>query len=191
MNPAEVVESEVQGDCRAVVLEGLRKTVRQPRKPAHPHPHREILTLHVGGADFIRVGCPDSDVWDRLHNLSGAVPLRSFARRGVNLHELREVHSLPNLFRYGSAVRPETIRRQLKPARCRIRQLFGEFQRVTLRPSPRVPRNDQFRVPFNGHEGPVIADLISVRLFRPLRLFLLLDKTTKFHPPEHPPREAP
>jgi len=38
---------EVQGEGGHVVVELLREAVGQAREAAHPHPHREVLTLDV------------------------------------------------------------------------------------------------------------------------------------------------
>lgn len=47
VNPAKVVISEVQRNHVTMVLYLLRERIRQPRKPSHAHPHREILAFHI------------------------------------------------------------------------------------------------------------------------------------------------
>ena len=44
---AEVVIDEVQRDGVRVVLDPFRERIRQPREPAHVHPHGEVLALRV------------------------------------------------------------------------------------------------------------------------------------------------
>ena len=45
VNPAEVVVHEVKRNGGGVVLDLLGKPIRQARKPAHVHPHGEVLAL--------------------------------------------------------------------------------------------------------------------------------------------------
>ena len=47
MDLAEVVIHEMQGDIMSVHLDLLTEPVREPREPAHVHPHREILAFDV------------------------------------------------------------------------------------------------------------------------------------------------
>ncbi len=54
--PAEVVVHEVQRHRVGVVLDLLAEPVGQPGEPAHPHPHREVLTLDIAGPDERLVG---------------------------------------------------------------------------------------------------------------------------------------
>jgi len=55
MDAGEVVVHVVERHRRRMVVELLREGVRQPRKPANRHAHREILALDVGRADVRRV----------------------------------------------------------------------------------------------------------------------------------------
>ena len=52
----KVVIHEVQRHGVGVVLHLLRKCVREPGEAAHVHPHREVLALHVGRGDVLRIG---------------------------------------------------------------------------------------------------------------------------------------
>ena len=63
VNAAVVVVHEVQRDGMTVVLQLLGKAVCQPRKPPHPHAHREVLALNVRRADVLWVRVAG----DRLH----------------------------------------------------------------------------------------------------------------------------
>ena len=51
VNSAEIVVHVKQRDHRNVVLDLLGKGVSQPGKASHVHPHVEILSLYVAGAD--------------------------------------------------------------------------------------------------------------------------------------------
>jgi hypothetical protein len=46
VNAAEVVVHEVQRNCVPVVLQLLAESACQPRKTAHPHPHRKVLSFN-------------------------------------------------------------------------------------------------------------------------------------------------
>lgn len=52
----EVVPDGIERDHMGVVLEFLRKGVREPGEAAHLHSHREVLALGVGCADVLPVG---------------------------------------------------------------------------------------------------------------------------------------
>lgn len=47
MHAAEGVIHEVKGDCMLMILKFFRKCIRESRKAAHAHTHREILPLNV------------------------------------------------------------------------------------------------------------------------------------------------
>ena len=46
VNPAEIVMHVVERDSRSMVLKLLAVPVREPRKTAHAHSHREVLALN-------------------------------------------------------------------------------------------------------------------------------------------------
>ena len=51
MNSAEVVIHEVESYGVCVVLHFFAESIRQSGKPAHRHPHGEVLPLDVGSTD--------------------------------------------------------------------------------------------------------------------------------------------
>jgi hypothetical protein len=73
MNPAEVVEREVQCERCPVILPFLAEAVRQSSESANRHAHCEVLALYVRRADSCRIGLADD--WDdlRAHHFSGTV----------------------------------------------------------------------------------------------------------------------
>lgn len=44
-----------------MVLQFLRERIRQPSKPPHVHPHREVLALHVAGRNMLLIRVPDGE----------------------------------------------------------------------------------------------------------------------------------
>jgi hypothetical protein len=75
-----------------VHVDFLAERVRQPREPAHRHPHREVLTLDVAGRDVLRVGVAGHVLRDATQALGRAVPrIWLFAGRAVELHEHRVI----------------------------------------------------------------------------------------------------
>ena len=56
MNADEVVVHVEQGDRVSMIRELLAERIRQTGKSADVHPHGEILPLHVGRADVLRIG---------------------------------------------------------------------------------------------------------------------------------------
>ncbi len=57
MDADEIVSREMQGYRMGVVLDFLAERVGQAREAAHVHPHRQIATFDVAGADMVWVGC--------------------------------------------------------------------------------------------------------------------------------------
>ena len=52
MNSAEVVIHEVESYGVCVVLHFFAESIRQSGKPAHRHPHGEVLPLDVGTVSY-------------------------------------------------------------------------------------------------------------------------------------------
>ena len=63
VNPAEVVEGEVQAVGRPQVLPLLAESVGEPRHAPHLHTDREVLAFDMAGADFLRIGIPHDRFW--------------------------------------------------------------------------------------------------------------------------------
>jgi len=56
VNPGEIIVDEVQRHGEGVILDFLGKRIGEPRKPPHPHPHREVLPFHEGRAYMLGIG---------------------------------------------------------------------------------------------------------------------------------------
>ena len=56
MLTAEVIIHKVQGDAVSMVFDLLGESVSQPCKPAHGHPHGEVVALDVAGRYVCYIG---------------------------------------------------------------------------------------------------------------------------------------
>lgn len=113
MNPAEVVVHEVQRDSRYVVLHLLGEGVGQPGEPTHGHPHSEVLALHVGRRDVLRVRVTLYNVSPCTRVLGGAVTLLVRVVFAVQLYKHRIVNLATEGILYRSKVRLVTVAREL------------------------------------------------------------------------------
>ena len=71
MDSAEIVMKEIQRDLMTVILNLLAERIRQPGKPPHRHPHREVRPLVVGRTDVARITETLPALQPVLPNLSG------------------------------------------------------------------------------------------------------------------------
>src|SRR5271154_2420364 len=55
VDSGEVVIDRMNRNHRRVIFKLLTKAVRQARESAHPHPHRQVVPLHVGRAYMLGV----------------------------------------------------------------------------------------------------------------------------------------
>ncbi len=62
MDLAKVVMHVMERDCCRMVLKLFAEGIGQPRKPAHVHPHGEILPFHVRRGDMISVRIAADDL---------------------------------------------------------------------------------------------------------------------------------
>ena len=58
MHAAKGVVKKVQRNLMTVILNFLAVAICEPRKSAHPHPHRKVLLFDITGADVFRIGLP-------------------------------------------------------------------------------------------------------------------------------------
>ena len=61
MHAHEIIVRKMQRNCGAEVLDLLRERFRQPREPAHAHPHGQILALDQTGRNMRLVRIADDD----------------------------------------------------------------------------------------------------------------------------------
>ena len=62
MVPGEVVVHVMQADRMGQILDLLAERIGQSRKPAHSHPHCEVLTLDIGRTDLRQVGISPANI---------------------------------------------------------------------------------------------------------------------------------
>jgi hypothetical protein len=178
MDTAEIVVGEVQAVRGPEVLPLLRERVRQPREAAHVHPDREVLALHMAGANFRRVGVAHD--WDllRVRYVGGTVPVLAFGIVHVNFDELCEVAAVAQCGRNRADVGLESIGADLEAlATGRVAQAFDKGVRAGLAAPAQSEVQHQLGVPFDGDEAVGVADAVIVRFKRCLVAFLFLDKS--------------
>lgn len=61
MHPHEIVVREVQGDRRTQVFNFPTECIREPREPAHGHPHGQVLALNQTGRNLPNRGVASHD----------------------------------------------------------------------------------------------------------------------------------
>src|SRR4051794_317309 len=98
-----------------VVLDLLAECVGKAREPAHVHPHREILALHIGGADVLPIGLAFNPRLDGTRAFGWAIAARRAGRIAIELDELGVIHGSAERALYGIQIRLETVRSELDP----------------------------------------------------------------------------
>ena len=129
MNPAKVIVHEVQ--CYGVfqVLDLLAETVGQAGKATHPHPHGEILALHVARGDLGHVGGPHNTALvgtDKLRGTVAFLGLFGFPRIAVVLHQHGVVDIIAKGTLYGLNIRLVAVRGELHAMRQPGGQIFDK-----------------------------------------------------------------
>src|ERR1035437_5069288 len=159
MNPDKVVVHMKQSNHRDVVVQLLTEGVRQASEPAHIHPHVEILTLHIAGADVFVVRRADDVYALGAQTLRRAVALLPFRIVAVDFHQLRVVNSLRESIGDGYQVHLVAIRGHLDSIRQAAFNILKELRRTPGIPPSYHPRNHELGLRFNCGERPnVTAD---------------------------------
>src|SRR5689334_7254203 len=115
MYAGEIVPHVEQGYLILMVLNLLGESIRQPGESAHLHPHGEVLTLNIAGADVLRIGIAADDVRFDAKTLRGAVALLPFRIVAKHLYKLRIVNGATESLGNGSHVHLVAVRGQLRP----------------------------------------------------------------------------
>ena len=160
MWPREVVIEEVEADSVGVELDLLTEPIGEPREPAHPHPHGEVLTLHVARRDAVGVRVArddpnvdpgtDSGAVGPLGVLAGVLPVDFVQHREVDLVGPQTVHD--------AHVVTEAVRGQLDASVPQAHpEVAQERVAVLHRPLAHEPRRDQLRVGVDGGPRPHVA----------------------------------
>src|ERR1035438_2153933 len=164
MNSREVVVHMKQSDHRNVVIELLTEGICEPGKPAHVHPHVEILTLHVRSTDVRVVGSADDVNTLGAQTLRRAVALLPFRIVAVYLHQVRVVNSLRKRIRDSHQIHLMAIRGQLDSIRQTAFNVLKERRRTPGIPPSNHPRNYELGLRFNRGERPNVSARPCFRL---------------------------
>ena len=178
--PAEVVVHVKQRDHGDVVVKLLAESVSQPSEPPHIHPHVEVLSFHIAGADVVVIGCADDVYALGAKTLRRAVALLPFRIVAVDLHQLRVVNGFRERIRDGHQIHLVAIRGQLDSIRQAAFNVLKECGRTPGIPPSDHPRNHELGLRFNRSERPNVSASPSFRLGSGDVLFLAPDKRPDF-----------
>ncbi len=177
MNTAEIVKREVERESGFEILPLLRESIGQPRQSANPHSHGQVLSFDVRGTNPLEAR--PSPFWERdcSNDFRRRVPRLGLSRASVNFYQLREINASAKAVVNGLNVGLESISGDLEAALCRFADFICESLRVACRAAPKVPRQNQLCVSFNGDEGVGIpARGIAARIV----FFFAADKAPQF-----------
>jgi hypothetical protein len=172
MNPREVVPHVEDRQHVNVVVDLLAKSIGQPGKPPHTHPHVEVLALNEAGRNVFLIWIANNGHAFSAKTLRRAVPRLPFRVVAVNLHLLREINARSESIGSGCQIHLVAIRRQLNPV---CQSAFNVLKERGS--SPGVPRswhpaNHQLALRFNRGERPYLASILAV--LEMMRLDVLL-----------------
>ena len=153
-NPAEVVVHVEQRYHRDVILKLLTEGIRQSGKAPHVHPHVEILSLNVAGADVFGIGRPDNGIASGAKTLRRAVALLSLGIVAKYFDQLRVVNLGSECIRYGGQIHLVAIRGQLDSIRQAAFHVPKELCRTPGVPPSNKPTDNQLGLRFNRGERP-------------------------------------
>jgi hypothetical protein len=109
VNAAKVVVSEVKAIRGPEVLPLFREAIRQPRQAPHLHSDREVLALHMAGANLRGIGIAHDRDLLRVRHIGRAVPALAFGVLRIDLDELGEVATVAQCGRNRAHVGLESI----------------------------------------------------------------------------------
>lgn len=177
MNAAEVVVEKVESDGVLVVLHLLGKGVRETGKPAHAHPHVQIIALTDAGGNTGGLGTARNAHLPRA--LVDGAAISHFGARfhvAVDFHDLGVVDFRSKGFLGRNDIRAEAIRRKLDA----VGNATGEIVHKELCRRqiavPDVPAGDELRFGIDGRPDPDITPTFPLGLLRNIP-FLTPDKT--------------
>lgn len=156
MNPAEVVEREVNRHRVPMHFDFLGVSIRQPRESADCHSHAEIGPLDVRRADVRRFRVAN----DRLPFTADAVRrgVATVAAARVNLVEHPVVHvRADERLVHGLHVNRQLVSRQLNLAANAVADVAHDRVSVRRRSIADEPRDAKFGIRVDGCERPDIA----------------------------------
>jgi hypothetical protein len=157
MHAAEVVIAEVDSQRGLEILPLFGERISQPGQPSKLHSHRQILPFDMRGTNTLGIWIAPSGHWDGVDHAGWGVAFVWVSRSRIDLHELCEIDPCTQAVMHRFRVCGKAMGSQLEPTTGRVVQFLREGFGI-LRFSPaKVPRQNQFAVPFDGHEVIGIA----------------------------------
>ena len=159
VDAAKVIVHIVKGDRGNVVFNLFRERIGQASEAANAHPHGEVLTLDIAGADVFRIGLSGDAFALASYALSRAVALLSFAGFAVLFDEHREIYLAAERPINRIQVGPKSIASQLNAigeSGCQIKHEFAGRSRVAVSDHPRA---DELCVGVHRDPGPYVASV--------------------------------
>lgn len=157
MNPAKVVEHEVEGQRVRVVLDLLGEGVRQPGEPAHAHPDVQVLPLGIAGRNLARIRLagdhPDARPGAHRRAVAGFRP-RLFT---VNLDQLRVIDLRAERILHRLNIGLVRVGRQLNAMAQAAGQIVHELVRRASVPPSDMPAGNQLRFGIDRRPRPHVA----------------------------------
>lgn len=166
VRPGEVVVHEMKGDGVAQVFHLLTKGIGQAGEPAHPHPHREILALNVGGGHMSRVRVALDASGIGANARCRTVPLLAAWLCPVQLDELGVVNIGAEHIFHCLEVGLVAVRGQLNAGAQTRGEIADEGDcRSSITPSEH-PHRHQFGIRINGRPRPHVTVTENPLVFR-------------------------
>ena len=180
VNSAKIVVHVMQSDRRFQIRDLLGEPISQPSKPAHGHPHREVLALNVARGNVVEVGVAADYRLARSHADSGAVAhLWTLWRSAVNLLKLRVINLRSENFIDRVQIRSVSVRCQLDAMQQTFLQIGKEMICATGVALADEPAGNQFRIRVERNPRPDIASALHFVLARAV-LFFRVNKAPYF-----------
>lgn len=168
MNFAKVVVGEMERNRVRMHFDLLTKAVREASKPAHVHPHGEVLALDERCRDVMPIRVPSHNGALGSGELRWAITNRSAVtagRHAVMFFQHRVVNVDTEGVVNGIQVNLMSIGRQLHAVRQTVRNIFHEV--IGGRGGSRTDSvsGDQFRVGIDSSPCPAVAPLAALRFW--------------------------
>src|ERR1035441_10302038 len=127
-------------------------------EPSHTHAHREVLALHVTGADVLRIGFAHNWHDARSDALRGAVALLFAGILTVQLDEHGVVDLRPKGIFHGIQVRLMAVRGQLHTMTETACEILNKLRCGSAVAGADHPARHQLGIGIDGRPGPHAAD---------------------------------
>ena len=135
----------------------LSEGVRQPGEAPRVHPHVEVLTFHIAGADVVVIGSADDIHALGAKTLRRALAFLSLGVVAVHLHQLRVVHSRRERIGDGYQIHLVSIRSQLDTVCQPALNILKKLRRTPGVPPSNHRRNHELGLRFDCGERPNVS----------------------------------